>query len=248
MITEQAFQVSLTTLEPFRIGGIGDPLAAADNPVAIVGSQITIPGSSLKGALRAKMEEHLLGQYYDQRNRRWQQDQIAMQPCMAGTRLSPDEEQLLREGKYRREPCTYPLKSPSATICPSCYLLGAQGLTGFLRVPFLFSEVSPDALYSARIDRATHTVAQGTNRPYQLIPPGATFRGILYVMLSDDVLGWRLGQPRPLGGDLWLKDGSWSHERIIKELIIERLQSIQILGGYKSKGFGRVKITVTPVK
>jgi CRISPR/Cas system CSM-associated protein Csm3 (group 7 of RAMP superfamily) len=246
MITERGFSISLTTLEPFRIGGIADPMAAAENPVALVGSRATIPGSSLKGALRASIEEYLISLYYDQQNGQWRREQMPMQPCMAGTRLSQGEEKLVREGKYRREQCIYPLRNQNGSICPACYLLGAQGLTGFVRVPFLFSEVSPDALYSARIDRATHTVAQGTNRPYQLIPPQAKFEGMLYLTLSDDVLGWTLGQPRPSGGDVWLRNGSWSQQRIITDFLVERLESLRLLGGYKSKGFGKVKITVTP--
>jgi len=121
-----------------------------------------------------------------------------------------------------------------------------------VRVPFLFADFSPEELYSSRIDRAIGTVARGANRPYQLIPSGITFQGTLYVTVNDSILGWSLGQPRPLQnasqGDRWLVDDpSWTRDRIIQELIIDRLQAINMLGGYKSKGFGRVKITVTPL-
>lgn len=254
MTTERRFEITLETLEPFRIGGKGDPLTAAENPVAIVGSQAVIPGSSLKGALRSQIEQYLVQQYYDQRGRRWEPDKAAAQPCMAGTSLSADEQRLVREGKYRGDACVYPARRDRNTaLCPACYVLGAQGLTGFVRVPFLTSTVSPDELYSARIDRATDVVAHSTNRPYQLIPQGTTFKGTLHLLTENDILGWSLGKPRPLtdgnGGDRWLRDDpSWTRERILKELLIDRLQAINILGGYKSKGFGRVKITVTPLE
>jgi len=91
---------------------------------------------------------------------------------------------------------------------------------------------------------------KGTNRPYQLIPPESKFGGELEIIIRDEVLGWELGRPRPLGeataGDLWLADGSgWSQERILKELVEDRLKGIGTLGGYRSKGFGGVKIELS---
>lgn len=256
MIQERRFNVTMTTLEPFRIGGKPDPLGP-ENPVAVVGDKVVVPGSSLKGVYRNALERHLIDRYYDQQARKWDPAARAAQPCMAGTRLSKDEDELVRRHLYRGDSCHYPCvqrrKRCGDTrhlICPVCYLLGAQGLVGFVRVPFLTSEVSTNELYSARMDRAMGTVAEGTNRPYELVPDQATFSGTLYVMTSDDVLGWQLGLPRPLkdltGGDKWL-DG-WTAEKIVDELLVGVLESISMLGGYKSKGFGKVEIEVAEIK
>jgi len=256
MIKEQGFKVTMTTLEPFRIGGKPDPLGP-DNPVAVVGDKVVVPGSSLKGAFRNALERHLIDQYYDKKAHRWNRAALEMQPCMAGTRLSKDERELVKRGLYRSDSCHYPCNprrnrcgDKRHSICPVCYLLGAQGLVGFVRVPFLTSEVSTGELYSARMDRAMGTVAEGTNRPYELVPDEATFTGTLYVMISDDVLGWQLGELRPLqdltGGDKWLE--GWTAEKIVDELIVGVLQGISILGGYKSKGFGKVEIEVSEIR
>jgi CRISPR/Cas system CSM-associated protein Csm3 (group 7 of RAMP superfamily) len=245
MIREQAYDVEVEALEPVRVGGAPDPLSGQDNPVAIVGSDATIPGSSLKGALRGEIERFLIDRYYDGRAGRWPDAQRAAQPCLAATRPSPAEQQLTGSGRYRQS-CTYSERQ-QGQICPACYLLGAQGLVGFVKVPFLWCEVSPDTLYSARIDRSSGTVAQGTNREYQLLPRGTRFGGTLYLTEEDTAVGWQLGKPRPLPGnpDAWLALG-WDRERVVRELLVERLEAISYLGGYKSKGMGRVRITVRP--
>lgn len=246
MIREQAYQIEVEALEPIRVGGAPDPLSGQDNPVATVGSRPTIPGSSLKGALRAEIEGYLILRYFDQRSKRWSADHEVMKPCMAATSVSTGERALLDEGKYRKN-CTYPLSGDPLSVCPACYVLGAQGLVGFVKVPFLWCDPSPDALYSARIDRSSGTVAKGTNREYQLLPPGTRFTGTLFLLQEDRVLGWRFGEPRPLPGgpDRWLtKD--WDTEKVLKELLLERLQAISYLGGYKSKGMGRVRVTARP--
>ena len=46
-------------------------------------------------------------------------------------------------------------------------------------------------------------------------------------------------------GDKWLEIETRRGEDLINTYIIERLKNIKVLGGYKSKGFGGVKIEVT---
>lgn len=258
MISKAFFQVTLTNPEPIRIGGPDDPLSGADNPVARVGSKIVIPGSTLKGALRSEIERLLVNTHYHQG--KWPTEALGFQPCIPGSwpTLSPDEKALIQSGKYRQGGnCHYPCPERrckvSHSLCPACYLLGSMGLEGFVRVPFLFAEAAHGKLYSSRIDRATKTVAEGTNRPYELVPMDTEFTGVLEVLLQDDLLGWRLGSPRPLGdrtaGDRWLQNRrDLQPEEIVKTYIIERLKSIQLLGGYKSKGFGRVSIEVKKIE
>ncbi len=255
-ISLRIYNVNLQTLSPFRVGGIADPLSQAENPIAIVGGRPCVPGSTLKGALRAEIERWLLDVAYDPVRREWQNDEL--KPCVPSTRLSPDESELAREQRYRGQSCSYggserrrqrdgKPHGSDKTICPACYLLGAQGLVGFVSVPFLFAEPGYQNLYSSSIDRASGTVKTGTNRPYQLVPHGATFCGELEIILDDSFLGWKLGSPRPLkenaGADAWLKNEQFEPEKLA-QFVVDRLRSIEHIGGYRSKGCGRVRITV----
>jgi len=240
----RSLEVCLTTKEPFRIGALEDVMSAIDNPVATVGGRVVVQGSTLKGVLRTAIEEHLIDKY---------PGKDKMKPCIPSpaNTLSRDEETLIREGKYRGGGCYYTLRSKSPSICPVCYLLGAAGVSGFVRVPYLYTDVSPEELYSVRIDRATNVVAEKTNREYQIMKDGVEFKGTLEVMIKDTRRNWVLGKMRPIGtgeagfyGDNWLNE-EWNDERIIRELIIERLKSITLVGGFKSKGCGKVEIKVT---
>lgn len=258
MIKEKKYKVSLTTLEPFRIGAKEDPLSGAENPVAKIGGRLAIPGSSLKGALRTQIESFLIDSYFDMQRQTWAADKKAFQPCIPGAGLSKDEKNLV--GKYRDElgSCHYPCtdkncdKRVKHPICPVCYLLGSMGLNGFVKIPFLFAESSTtEVLQSIRIDRSSGTAAERALRSYELVPDSITFSGDLYILLEDTVLGWKMGNPRPLSdrtlGDAWLKNSKIhekSQEEFIKTFILDQLESIKRLGGYKSKGFGQIEIKV----
>ena len=71
-------------------------------------------------------------------------------------------------------------------------------------------------------------------------------------MAEDTVLNWNLGEPRSLGGqrtlgDKWLDDnrGKTDEKRqlgFIGQYIVDRIKSINLLGGYRSKGFGAVQV------
>jgi len=266
MISEKRYRVELETAAPLRIGGVEDPLTGIHNPVARLGDRVVVPGSSLKGALRVEIEQFLIDSYYNESSQSWSQERMALQPCIPATRFTTDEQALINAEKYRSEACHYPCEErrdrrgecvkggrlSEHSICPVCYFLGAMTLPGFVRVPFLYAEISAEELYSARMDRARGTVVEGTNRPYQLIATGTKFSGILVVVLEDPVIGWKLGEPRPLKdksqGDRWLEGKNHQAEELINTYIIERLQAIKILGGYKSKGFGEVKIEVIPLQ
>jgi CRISPR/Cas system CSM-associated protein Csm3 (group 7 of RAMP superfamily) len=254
MIKEEKYEIVVKTKEPFRVGGTKDPLSGAENPVTVVGGRVVIPGPSLKGAFRAEVERYLIEKYYDKANERWPTEKRPLQPCIPGPRLSPDEQELVAKQRYRGDACHYPCtrkcENGEHMICPACYLLGAQGLNGFLRVPFLYSDVSAGELYSARMDRAKGVVAEGTNRPFEVVPDNTIFKGTLTVLRKDLVKGLEFGTPRVLrertAGDRWLELGEWESEQILKDLIVERFKNISLLGGFKSKGFGGVEITVTP--
>ena len=204
MILERRYRIELEAIEPLRIGAVDDPRSGIHNPVAKVGDRVVIPGPSLKGALRAEVEQFLIDAYYDNKSQTWKRDKAAFQPCIPATKLTTDEQELIALGKYAKA-CHYPCQFDKRTergytkftgecttngepnphsICPACYFLGAMGLSGFVRVPFLYAEISPEELYSARINRMSSTVVEGTNRPYQLTPVGTKFSGNLVIIFK----------------------------------------------------------------
>ncbi len=240
------YSVRVETLQPFRIGANEDPMSDIEGPITTLGDQIVIQGSSLKGALRSQIEEYLILNF---------PKDAAMQPCIpaADNNLSPDERRLIDAGKYKRGGnCGYDYKNRDKMfLCPTCYLLGTMGLVGFVQVPYLYvtNEINVEEMYGNRRDRGSNRVADRANRSMQLLPKGTVFEGTLEVVLEDHLRDWSLGKARelkaPMYSDEWLKKGGWDQARVLKELIVDRLASIQRLGGQVSKGFGNVQVTVT---
>jgi CRISPR/Cas system CSM-associated protein Csm3 (group 7 of RAMP superfamily) len=257
MIKEKSLKLTVRATEPLRIGAKKDPLSGAENAVTRVGGSLAVPGSSLKGALRNQIEAYLIGRFYQTGG--WQAGKEHWKPCIPGDQLSADERRLVNEGKYRSQngTCRYPCTDDKCarethSICPVCYLLGAMTLPGFVRVPFLLAEGGTNELIGVRLDRATKSIPQvgrgGPVRSYELVPQGTGFSGTLFVTLEDTVTGWQLAKPRKLGeqrslGDRWLEGQNYDQEAFIKEFILDRLAAINAIGGYKSKGFGRIEIT-----
>jgi CRISPR/Cas system CSM-associated protein Csm3 (group 7 of RAMP superfamily) len=248
------YEIVLTTSEPFRIGTSKDVMSAFDNPVAMVGGQVVVQGPTLKGFLRSRIEEYLIDKYAEN---------ALMKPCIPSSEntLSKDEDMLIKAGRYREKgACQYSSEDPrkkSNSICPVCYFLGANGLNGFVRVPYLYTESRPEELYSVRIDRAKDTVVDRTNRNYQIMPDKVVFKGTLEVLTKNNVNDWELGKIRKIQDsnklDGWLNEISVKYkkkfmelnpEELIEEFILERIRGENIIGGFKSKGCGKVNITV----
>jgi len=235
--------VTLKTVDPLRIGALQDPLSDADQPIARLGGRPVIQGPSLKGALRAQIERHLISEY---------PDHPEMRPCIPATQGMISAQERGLQGYRTDGGCAFQERArPRAKprpICPACYLLGAMGLAGFVRVPFLMGDAQAEELYSVRLDRRTGVVVSGSNRSWEVLPDGVKFAGTMEVLVKDSVTGWELGKPRePEVPDDWLRDGEeWTGDKIIKELVIERLEAVTLMGGHRSKGCGRVSITVTP--
>ena len=194
---------------------------------------------------QSKIEEYLIDKYSNIQE---------MKPCIPTSQntISHEEEKLIEKGKYRPNGnCEYPKVD---TICPVCYFLGANGLVGFVSIPFLYTDNSAELMYSVRIDRAKGTAADRTNRDYQVLPQGSIFKGDIEIILEDTVKGWKLGQKRKglqRDVDKWLDEKSvvsgekfseMTQKDLIKEFIEERFKEITQLGGFKSKGAGKVKI------
>ncbi len=254
------YKITLTTRSPLHVGGVDEPLGGPDeNPVAVIGGKPCIPGPTLKGAYRAQLERFLI----ERKRQSNSEDLKELTPCLTTTQPSPAEEDLAREGNYRKKSCRLgrtekpETEEPQTPICPACYLLGAQGLVGFVSVPFLFAEpgVKIETLYSSRIDRGTGTVAKGANRSYQVIPPNSTFSGELELLVEDPFLKWKFGEKRPikdqkgkpLDVDQWLDaphNLPKEPQKLADILIKQQLEAIKLIGGYRSKGFGQVEIKV----
>jgi len=255
--TIKEFKVVLTTITPLRIGGKDDPMSGrGENTTVSFGDMPVVPGPSLKGALRAAVERYLIEESYDQERGGWPAARAALQPCVPADRPSGAEKDLIDEHRYRNGPCSY-TGNQAEVICPACYILGAQGLVGFVSVPFLVAKArTAQGLYSLRIDRATGAGPAGRglggNRPYEVVRPGVDFEGTLRVLMEDPILQWRFGEPRVLGNglepDAWLNPGVWDDRPDLVELVKQLLESIDTIGGYKSRGCGRVKIEVTEIK
>lgn len=241
-IIRKTFKVQVKTLEPFRIGGLADPLSQADNPIASIGGRPCIPGSSLKGCLRAEIERRINDTFFGKEGINWEN----LRPCLPAFKTSIEEKRLAGEKRYRDRGCSL---GGDRTICPVCYLLGAQGLVGFVNVPFLYAEPGYSTLPGVRLDRAFGTVVDGSNRKYQVLPQETLFDGTMEILVEDSFLGWKLGSPRPLKenerADAWLLTKQFEPDFIAKHFIVDRLQAITHMGGFKSRGCGRVKVTVT---
>ncbi|MGH9453154.1 MAG: RAMP superfamily CRISPR-associated protein [Terriglobia bacterium] len=258
-LRELRHKVSLKTLEPLHIGAPQPPGSGKENNITIVGNRLVIPGPSLKGALRAEIERYLIEQFW--KDGKWDQAKVAWKPCIPADRPSPDERRLIAQNKYREGGnCHYPCPKDTKhggkhSLCPACYLLGAMGLSGFVSVPFLHGEgdsglaQASGELYSAARDRAVNTVRSGANRSYFLVPSGVAFSGLLTVLIEDRVTGYLLGRARTFNGettgDAWLEGRHFEPEGLIQEFVLDRLAAIKNIGGYKSKGFGRIEITAT---
>lgn len=258
MRSTNSFLIILTTMEPFRIGASEDVMSALDNPVATIGNRVVVQGPTLKGFLRSRIEEYLIDRYSGHE---------LMKPCIPSSEntLSSDEHLLIQNGKYRpKGACQYSSEDErkrSSTICPVCYFLGANGLPGFVRVPYLYTENRPEELYSLRIDRAKSTGVDKTNRDYQIMADNISFKGVLEVATKDTITGWELGKARKVQDgaklDAWLdivsikynkKFSDLSADELIEEFMSDRLSGENIIGGFKSKGCGKVKIEIVKIE
>lgn len=246
------YLITLEAKSPFRIGG-EKPIPGTtdvDSPVATVGDKIVVQGTSLKGAFRAELERYLIDSFFDKTGMKWKSEWL--RPCIPadlGT-ITEDEKPLIKDGHYKYC-CSYPEQNDY--ICPICYLLGARGLVGFISVPFLNIETEAiSRLQFIRADRVVGTSARGKYGAigkYEVVPEGVKFSGTMIVLKEDDIISWKLGEPRSLAqskGDKWLEGTNFSYDKVIKDFMIDRLQSIKFLGGFKSKGCGEVSISVNP--
>jgi len=248
-------KIELETISPLHIGGVRDPFSDVDNPIVLIGDEPQIPGSTLKGNWRYSIEEFLIDSYYDSKGKLMTIKE--MTPCIPNNDPSPDEKQLINNGKYKSNCLTK--EERDDPICPACYLHGAPSLRGFVRTPFLKlvpGQIEP-MIETVELlwDRATElgSGAEGRRgggvRNVSMVRPDVYFEGVIDILARDPVKDWILGGVRHIKGkerDVWLRSG-WENKprKIFQDFVIDRLQGERTLGGYQSKGYGKVRIQLS---
>jgi len=246
------YRIELTAKSPIRVGAAEDPFRGVDNPVVVVGDKLVIPGSSLKGALRNQLERYFI----NEANKRGKD---SLKPCLATAEPSDFERELIKKGKYARKGCEF--KNERSVICPVCYFLGAQSLIGFVRVSFLHvmdKNLKAEVLTGIAIDRKTGTARKGAIYKYEVIPEETKFEGELEIVERDEQLGWEFGKPRyftkyvkenekerekKYTPDKWLEEvNEFQNDKKLCEILKSCIEGIQLIGGYKSRGAGKVEI------
>jgi CRISPR/Cas system CSM-associated protein Csm3 (group 7 of RAMP superfamily) len=252
------YEVVLEAKSPIRVGAAEDPFRGVGNPVVRVGDRFVIPGSSLKGALRNQLERYFINEANEKKR-------DSLKPCLAAGKPSEFERELIEDGKYVKA-CMF--KNEDTQICPVCYFLGAQSLLGFVRVPFLYLEdegLQADVLTGIAIDRKTRTAKERAKYEYEVIPKGAKFKGELEIVERDEQLGWEFGKPRYFMKYVEVEDKKGQTEKYIPDkrytpdkwlevvnefqgydklfgILKSCIEGIQLIGGYKSRGAGKVEI------
>jgi len=243
-----------------HIGGSPSPLSEKDAPVFSVDGKPAIPASSFKGAFRYQVEQLLIAKKDELKLKLGITDDKLIRPCIPAPRPSRAEQELLNLG-YRKH-CEIKVEEDKVEIpkennrpiglCPVCYLFGATGLMGFLRIPNFWPEVGEYRIdqTSIRIDRESGTAAHRALVKGEQVKPGTMFKGMLEIIAQQGT--FQFGKAREIGGtnvDLWLNGiASKSVEEtqllLINEILIPALNNISVLGGQKSKGAGRVKVEI----
>ncbi len=256
ILTVLQIPLKITVLEGsfLHIGGSPSPLTEKKAPVFSVDGKPAIPASSFKGAFRYQVEQLLIAKK-DELKLSFEitKDEL-IKPCIPAPRPSKAEQELLKLG-YRKH-CEIKVEEDKVEIpkdvglCPVCYLFGATGLMGFLRISNFWPEMGEYRIDQTgiRIDRESGTAATGAIVTGEQVKPGTIFKGTLEIVAQQGT--FQFGKAREIGGtevDLWL-DGIASKPieetqlLLINKIIIPALNNIAILGGQKSKGAGKISI------
>lgn len=247
-----------------HIGGSPSPLTEKKAPVFSVDGKPAIPASSFKGAFRYQVEQLLITRKEDLKAKLEITDDKLIKPCIPAPRPSKAEQKLQSLG-YRKH-CEIKVEEDKIEIpkegntpiglCPVCYLFGATGLMGFLRIPNFWPEVGEYRIdqTSIRIDRESGTAATGAIVTGEQVKPGTVFNGTLEIIAQQGT--FQFSRTREIGGtkvDLWLdkiasKPLKEAQLLLINEILIPALNNATVLGGQKSKGAGKISIEIDKTK
>jgi CRISPR-associated RAMP protein (TIGR02581 family) len=227
----------LVTVSAVRVGsGKATDISASDAPIMRDGrGRPFLPGSSLKGALRAGLERVLRALNVPGRavcdplekdateTRRHGDTETRRRPASCSATLQAlkreREEQRRRQGPDAQVDVT--LAEIQQGLCLTCALFGSAHFAGRLLVRDLPSvgdaDVFPEVRDGVGIDRDLRRAAKGIKYDFECLPPGTVFR-----------LELRLENPTDVHLALTLKALELLHEGDI------------LLGGLTSRGLGRV--------
>lgn len=239
-----------------HVGGSPSPLTEKKLPVLKVNEVPCIPASSFKGAFRYQVEQTFINDEERMKEIFNVSDGSQLKPCIPGTRPSAAERSL--NGYRSDKGCEVSVdqkgvKIPDSGVCPVCYLFGAMGLPGFLRIPNFFPEEGSHCIdqTNIRIDRKTQTVVHRATFKGEQVKPKTTFKGNLRIIVKDS--NFDFGRPREIDhetvADLWLQGVNQQNlpdvqKRIVNEVLVPALNNVTILGGQKSKGAGDIEISL----
>ncbi len=170
-------RAQLETVTALRVGaGKRFEAAATDQPVIRDGlGRPYLPGSSLKGALRAGLERTLRGL---DRDDLWACD-LFEKPCT----------EPLQERQKRGE--EVPLADVQETVCPACGLFGSSFLAGRIFLHDLpIDEASsrpPEVRDGVGITRDLRTAQGGIKYDFEAVPPGTRFHLEMLLENVDEI-------------------------------------------------------------
>lgn len=248
-----------------HIGASKSPLAGKDLPIFKIDDRPVIPGTSLKGAWRSRLEA-LLQERAAELATKFSASAEQLRPCIPTTRPSQAEQERF-SGERWLTGCQMELEEGRISVnprhkdggrkflCPVCYFFGATGLQGFVRVGHLLPPASTAALYEQTItsrDRAVDGVRKGALATGEHVKGGTQFQGTTELLLFDGT--FTFGEPRSIGGinlDPWLqslsrKQSDLTQRRLtlLNDLLIPAFEKIDVLGGHRSKGGGIVQVVI----
>jgi len=204
------------------------------------------------------------------------ENEDVLKPCIPTQNPTKSEEELKKNKIYRDKfkignkefkSCQIIIDNnnvlvPEIGICPVCYFMGASGIMGFLRINNFLPYPEDENEYklidqtNIRIDRKTQTAAHGAKVETEHVKPGTVFKGYIDIIIHDPIKGFQFGYLREIDGkviDKWLEkwDIENENERIkvlLEEILIPAIRNIKQLGGYKSRGAGKVNVDIDIAK
>ncbi|MBS7638158.1 CRISPR-associated RAMP protein [Candidatus Bathyarchaeota archaeon] len=216
--------IKILNKEPLRIGaGRGSPLSPIDLPVITIrlpeGNPPYIPGSSLKGTFRSTAE-------YIVRS-------LGINACQAGacSLMLWDERERIRYGerlnRLLREGNEKEVIELLSRYCLICKLFGSSSFSSHLNFEDAYPTggVSTSMKTGIAINRRSGAAQRGALYQVEFVNPGHEFKSKI---VAKNVPNYGLG--------LLAVILDYLNEGIIK------------LGGFKSRGFGKVKVEVKEIK